>query len=315
MTVQENLPQAFDDEIDLRELFSVLWGGKMWISAITAAAAAISVFVALSLPNIYESKALLAPKSDGGSGGLSRLAAQYGGLASLAGINLSGVGGGDVSKAALAQEKLKSLSFFTEHLYSEVLVDLMAVDYWDAATGEIVIDSSVYNQGTSQWVREVSFPRKAKPSAQEAHKAFTRAIALSEDKQSGLVTLSVQHESPVVAKLWADMLIDRINEEIRAEDVGEAEASIAFLEAQREQTSLVSLDEVFAQLIEEQTKTIMLANVSKDYVFDIIDPPVVPELKSKPSRALICILGTLLGGLLGIVWVLVRHYARSQDWD
>jgi len=313
MTLQENMPQAFDDEIDLRELFLVLWDGKVWISAITAAAAAISVFVALSLPNIYESKALLAPKSDGGSGGLSRLAAQYGGLASLAGINLSGVGGGDVSKAALAQEKLKSLSFFTEHLYSEVLVDLMAVDYWDAATGEIVIDSSVYNQGTSQWIREVSFPRKAKPSAQEAHQAFLKVITLSEDKQSGLVTLSVQHESPVVAKLWADMLIDRINEEIRSEDVGEAEASIAFLEAQREQTSLVSLDEVFAQLIEEQTKTIMLANVSKDYVFDIIDPPVVPELKSKPSRALICVLGTLLGGMLGIVWVLVRHYARSQD--
>ena len=313
MTLQENMPQAFDDEIDLRELFKVLWDGKVWISAITAAAAAISVFVALSLPNIYESKALLAPKSDGGSGGLSRLAAQYGGLASLAGINLSGVGGGDVSKAALAQEKLKSLSFFTEHLYSEVLVDLMAVDYWDAATGEIVIDSSVYNQGTSQWVREASFPRRAKPSAQEAHKAFVEVIALSEDKQSGFVTLSVQHESPVVAKEWAELLIDRINEEIRSEDVGEAEASIAFLEAQREQTSLVSLDEVFAQLIEEQTKTIMLANVSKDYVFDIIDPPVVPELKSKPSRALICVLGTLLGGMLGIVWVLVRHYARSQD--
>ena len=311
MTLQENMPQAFDDEIDLRELFLVLWDGKVWISAITAAAAAISVIVVLSLPNIYESKALLAPKSDGSSGGLSRLAAQYGGLASLAGVNLSGVGGGDVSKAALAQEKLKSLSFFTEHLYSEVLVDLMAVDFWDAATGEVVIDSSAYNQGTSQWVREVSFPRKAKPSAQEAHEAFLKVITLSEDKQSGFVTLSVQHESPVVAKEWAELLIDRINEEIRSEDVGEAEASIAFLEAQREQTSLVSLDEVFAQLIEEQTKTIMLANVSKDYVFDIIDPPVVPELKSKPSRALICVLGTLLGGMLGVVLVLVRHYSRS----
>lgn len=313
MTLQENMPQAFDDEIDLRELFLVLWDGKVWISAITAAAAAISVVVALLLPNIYESKALLAPKSDGGSGGLSRLAAQYGGLASLAGINLSGVGGGDVSKAALAQEKLKSLSFFTEHLYSEVLVDLMAVDYWDADSREIVIDTDIYNQATDEWVREVSYPYQTKPSLQEAHEEFAELLALSEDKQSGFVTLSVQHESPVVAKEWAELLIDRINEEIRSEDVGEAEASIAFLEAQRDQTSLVSLDEVFAQLIEEQTKTIMLANVSKDYVFDIIDPPVVPELKSKPSRALICVLGTLLGGMLGVVWVLVRHYARSQD--
>ena len=85
-----------------------------------------------------------------------------------------------------------------------------------------------------------------------------------------------------------------MSEDLRSKDILEAEESIKFLEAQREKTSLVSLDEVFAQLIEEQTKTIMLANVSKDYVFDVIDPPVAPELKSKPSRALICVLGTLL---------------------
>ncbi len=77
--------------------------------------------------------------------------------------------------------------------------------------------------------------------------------------------------------------------------------------------ALVSLDEVFAQLIEEQTKTIMLANVSKDYVFDVIDPPVAPELKSKPSRALICVLGTLLGGMLGVVVVLIRYYGRQSQ--
>ena len=301
-----------NNEIHISELFSLLWGGKAWISGITAVAAIISVFVALSLPNIYESKALLAPKADGGAGGLSRLAAQYGGLASLAGISLSGFGGGDVSNAALAQEKLKSLSFFIEHLYSEVLVDLMAVDYWDADSGEIVIDSDVYNRGTDEWVRDVSYPFQKKPSPQEAHKEFLELITISEDKQSGFITLRVEHESPVVAKGWADMLIDRINEEIRAEDVGEAEASIIFLEAQREQTSLVSLDEVFAQLIEEQTKTIMLANVSKDYVFNIVDPPVIPEINSKPFRALICVLGTLLGSILGVVWVLIRHFTRPE---
>ena len=95
-------------------------------------------------------------------------------------------------------------------------------------------------------------------------------------------------------------------------DIQEAEESIRFLEAQREKTSLVTLDEVFAQLIEEQTKTIMLANVSKDYVFDVIDPPVIPEMRIKPSRALICMIGTLLGGMLGLVAVLVRHYGRFE---
>ena len=58
-----------DDEIDLRELFLVLWEGKALITIVTGLAAMVSVVVALSMPNIYQSTAILAPKSDGGTGG------------------------------------------------------------------------------------------------------------------------------------------------------------------------------------------------------------------------------------------------------
>ena len=137
-------------------------------------------------------------------------------------------------------------------------------------------------------------------------------LSLSEDKQTSLITIAIRHQSPVVAQAWVALIIEAVTEEIRGGDVEEARRSIAFLEQQRAQTSLVSLDEVFAQLIEEQTKTIMLANVSKDYVFSVIDPAVVPELKTEPQRALICVLGTLLGGMLAVLLVLVRHYAFGK---
>ena len=159
---------------------------------------------------------------------------------------------------------------------------------------------------------KLSYPRQAKPSAQEAHEAFLEVLSLSEDKETSFVTIAIKHQSPVVAQAWVALIIEAVTEELRGSDVEEAQGSIAFLEQQRTQTSLVSLDEVFAQLIEEQTKTIMLANVSKDYVFNVIDPAVVPELKSEPKRALICILGTLLGGMLGVLLVLVRHYAFGK---
>ena len=119
-----------DDEIDLRELFLVLWEGKVLITMVTGLAAMVSFVVAISMPNIYQSTAILAPKTDGGTGGLSRLASQYGGLASLAGINLGGLGGDGMPKAAIAIEKMKSLSFFKQHLYEDLLVDLMAVESW-----------------------------------------------------------------------------------------------------------------------------------------------------------------------------------------
>ena len=299
----------FDDEIDLRELFGVLWAGKGIIVAITAFAAALSVAYALFLPNIYESKALLAPKGEGGGGGLAAMASQFGGLASLAGINLPG--GGDANKSLIAQEKMKSLDFFTKQLYEQVLPELMALDSWDASTGAVIFDSDIYEPKVNAWVREAPPPRKSKPSAQEAFEDFSAIFSVSEDKTSGFVSVSLKHESPVIAEAWLSLIIDRINEDVRERDILEAEQSVLFLEGQREQTALVSLDEVFASLIEEQTKTIMLANASKDYVFEVIEPPVVPELKSEPKRALICVLGTLLGGVLGVLFVLVRHYSAG----
>ena len=302
---------AFDDEIDLKELFTVLWDGKLVITLVTGFAAVCAVLYALWLPNIYESKALLAPKDESGAGGLAGLARQYGGLASLAGINVGG-GGGETSKSMIAQQKIQSLDFFTRHLYETIVLDLMAVDHWEAESGVLIYDPEVFDVKSQKWVRDVSYPRQVKPSPQEAHEGFLGVLTLSEDQKTTLVTIAIKHQSPVVAQAWVALIIEAITEELRGSDVEEAQGSIAFLEQQRAQTSLVSLDEVFAQLIEEQTKTIMLANVSKDYVFNVIDPAVVPELKSEPKRALICILGTLLGGMFGVLLVLVRHYAFGK---
>ena len=121
---------AKDDEIDIRELFMVLWEGKLAIILGTALSAFFSVSVALSLPNKYTSDALVAPRAEGGTAGtLGQLASQYGGLASLAGINIGGLGDG--GKAAIAIEMLKSREFFGQYLYEKVLVELMAVEGWD----------------------------------------------------------------------------------------------------------------------------------------------------------------------------------------
>ena len=272
----------------------------------------ISVLVALLLPNIYQSEAILAPKPESGAGGLSRLASQYGGLASLAGINLAGVGGDGMSKSAIALEKMKSLSFFRKHLYEDVLVDLMATESWDAERRELIYDDDIYDARNDAWVRDVDFPYSIKPSPQEAHEEFLELISIAEDKQTGIISVSAEHPSADIAKRWVELMVSRVSEDLRSKDIREAEESIQFLEAQREKTSLVSLDEVFAQLIEEQTKTIMLANVSRNYVFDVIDPPAASEEESKPFRALIGVLGTLLGGMLGVVVVLIRHYGRQQ---
>ena len=70
---------------------------------------------------------------------------------------------------------------------------------------------------------------------------------------------------------------------------------------------------VLAQLLQEETKKLTLIEANKFYVFDFIDPPAVMEKKSEPDRLLICILSALLGIILGILLVLIRHYVYSEE--
>lgn len=306
---QDREVTRYDDEIDLRELFRVLWAGKWLISGITFVAAVISLVVALMLPNIYRAEALLAPNQNEGAGGLGALAAQYGGLASLAGIDL---GAGKTDKTALGLEVLKSRKFVSDFVRRhDLLVPLIAAEGWDAATGELKIDPDDYDVDKKKWVRTVSAPKKTIPSVQEAYEEFTDIFSVSQDKKSGFVTVAVEHYSPTVAKQWVDWLVEDINSEIMSQDVEEAEQAIEYLNKQIASTSLAELQNVFFRLIEEQTKTVMLAKISNEYLLKTLDPAVVPEKKDKPKRALIAVLGTLLGGFLGVVIVLVRSSVRK----
>ncbi len=295
------------DEIDLRELWQVVWQGKWIIIAITFLFALGAVILSLSLPNLYQSKTLLAPSEEAQGGGLSGMAGKLGGLASLAGINLGNSGG--QNKVDIAIEVLKSRQFVSDFINKyDLLPALMAVDGWDRSTGEVRYDPDIYDKDKKQWVREVKPPKKAEPSSWEAYEEFKNVLAVSKDEKTGFVTIAVEHYSPVVAQRWTQLLVKEINEVVRKKDVDEAQRSISYLQEKMSQVPLAEMRNVFYQLIEEQTKTIMLAEVRDEYIFSTIDPPVVPEEKAKPKRALICILGTLIGGMLAIMAVFIRHF-------
>ncbi|MCS6237835.1 LPS O-antigen length regulator [Shewanella baltica] len=301
-----------DDEIDLRELFSVIWQGKWLIIAITAVFAIGAVIFAIKQPNIYKSEALLAPASEEQGGGLSGLASQFGGLASLAGVNLGAKGGTD--KTELAIEVLKSRQFTRDFIQRHnILADLMAVEKWDRDADKLIYDPELYNEQTNTWVREAKAPFKPEPSMQEAYKVFSKMIAVNKTKETGMVTISVEHLSPAVAQQWVAWLIQDINKVMKDRDVAEANRSSEFLNKQIALTNVADIRTILYKLVEEQAKTIMFAEVRDEYVFKTIDPALVPEEKAKPKRALICVLGTLLGCMLGVMIILIRYFVRKDN--
>ncbi len=302
-------PNDFDDEIDLRELFYVLLEGKWIIVSLTAFVSIFGVIYSLSLPNIYESKALLVPVNP--SSGISGALGSYSGLAGLAGISLPP--GDDEGNSAKAIKKISSLSFFENNMLENIhLPDLMAVKSWNPKTNIVAYDESIYDNSSNTWVRDYSYPRQQIPSAQESFEVFKQHVSLSEDKKSGFITLSMKHQSPYVAKQWTELIVNEVNAFYRQKDKSESEKIVSYLNQQISMTGFSEIKLVLAQLLQEETKKLTLIEANQYYVFDYIDPPAVMEKKSEPKRALICVLSAILGGMLSILLVLIRHYFFSE---
>ena len=305
----QNDPQ-YDDEIDLRELFMVLWAGKIKIIAITVVVAVASLIYALSVPNQYKATALLAPAQSSG-GGLSGALGQLGGLASLAGVS---IGRGESSEAQIAQEIMKSWNFIEGFIAdNDLAVELVAAEGWTKGSNELQINNDVYDLENKQWLVENKAGVMGPPSSWELFKTFSERLSVSEDKKSGLVSVSIEYYSPQIAKQWLDMYVSAVNAHMQQRQVVQVTNNINYLRAQIEKTSIAEMREVFYTIIEEQTKNKMVAEASPEYAFVSVSPSMVPEEQSQPKRALVCILGTLLGGMLSVLLVLVMHYARKPD--
>ncbi|WP_018403783.1 Wzz/FepE/Etk N-terminal domain-containing protein [Marinobacter gelidimuriae] len=300
-------PQHYpDDEIDLRELFGTLWRGKWIIILVTTVFAVVGVFYALSQPNIYQSSVLLAPAQDEGGAGVS---GQLGGLASLAGISL---GGGGSNQTVIAKAVLQSRAFLTDFIHRHNLViPLMATKGWDIENEKWVINREVYNPDAGEWLTDDESESLA-PTDWDMVKQFKEShLSLSTNEDIGMVTLNIKSQAPPVAKEWAENLVHDINEHMRAQDVQEAEARIAYLEQKLGETNIAGMQQVFYQLIESETRTVMLANAQSEYIFKTVDPAVVPQEKSGPKRALIAVVATLLGGMLGVFVVFIMAFVRN----
>ena len=303
-------PQPYDDEIDLRELFSVVWAGKILIVAITAVFALVSVGYALSLANQYKASAVVSPAQSGGSS-LGAMAGQLGGLASLAGIN---IGSGESNETQEAMEIMQSWGFMEAFIQTHDLqVPIYAAIGWDKGSNSLKLNSDLYDATSERWLIEDNESGENRaPSSWELYEEFRERVAVSQDKTSGLINISVEYYSPQIAKQWVDLFIITINDYMRARKLEQVNRNIEYLTAQIDKTAIADMREVFYQLVEEQTKSKMLAEASPEYAFVTVSRAMVPEEESQPKRALVCILGTLLGGMLSVLWVLFRRYAFSN---
>ncbi|MCG9757544.1 MULTISPECIES: Wzz/FepE/Etk N-terminal domain-containing protein [Pseudoalteromonas] len=292
-----------NEDVSIGDIFTLVKQRLLVIIVVTGLFIGLGVAFALSKANIYQSQVLLSPASNpsNSSGGLS---GQLGGLAALAGVQL---GGGSADKSLLHLERFKSRVFLTEFIKKHKLKEkIYAAKSYEWQKGELLYDADKLAKFDVNAEEPISI-----------NMVFEQFIEnnfeLEIDTKTGLVALSVLHQSPFVAKEITDLLVKDINQVIRQEEISEANKSIDYLEAALEATKVLETKKMFYQLIEQQHRTKMLASVKEEYAFKVIDPAIIPERKYGPNRALIVVIFALLGGVLATGYVIVSGLRATNN--
>lgn len=284
-------------EIDLIELFKSIWHRKIFVIILTAFFCLGSFLVSFSFPVLYKSTSVLAPTSSDSknSNPLSSVSA----VASFAGIN---IGSQQDAKLAEAIKILTTVEFFAELNLGEIdTPTLMAVKGWSKKQNELIFNKSVFDPESGIWFEG----RGLEPLILARHSKFLESFNVRQDQSTGFIEISYEHPSPNVAKKWLEYIIFMLDSKMRQEDKANASKSIDYLQIELSKTNFTEVKQVIAELLKQQVQTLSLVEASNNYVFKVLDPPYLPEVRIQPIRSNYIISGFILGLFFSVVLCLI----------
>lgn len=299
------------EELTVTDLLVRLWKYKLKIVLVVSVFAVGSIIYALSMPNMYRSTVVAVPAESNNQDALSSIAGQFGGLASLAGVNL----GSGNSNLTLTLETIESREFLTSIIEKHSLKEeLFAVDGWSYISKEYSYDNDIYDVAEGKWVRDVELPKVAEPSLLESYVELKKQfLNIQHDPKSNVIQVSVTHYSPYFSQKLATLIVKELNSLMRKRDIEEAVASITYLTGILNETSISSVQGVFFSLIEQQEQKRMLASIQEEYALKVIDPAVVAEEKNSPKRASIVVLGCIIGFLFSVFFIYLQSVLSNRQ--
>ncbi len=284
------------DGIDIKYLFLSLWARKNIIFFITLFGAVFSVFFALSQNNIFRSTSVLKPV-------IHQNLQERPNLSNIVNspLNLLSNNNATGQNLFFSVEKMQNLDFFN-NLYEKenFLVELYASKEYVYNTGELIIDSDIYDVNSNKWTRDKE-NRPPKPSLQEAKKEFyDNNFNLDINEENGFIYLSIDHISPKVAQDWNVFIVSQINTETKEYEFNKATNELNYLKQNLFLPEFASVKESISYLITQKINALAMIESSPNYAFEYVQKAFIPERKHGPSRALICISITFFFGLISL---------------
>ena len=303
-----------EETIDIKKVLNVLFEKKITILAFILVSSVFSILIALNLPNYYKSEALLEAVSSSSGNSVGDIGG-LGSLASMAGVDIGGPGGGKEAELAIAMTTSRDFFNMIIEEYEFILPALMASKSFNTESQSIHFDEDKYNKVSGQWQEHSSFLRVfKKPTKEQAYRHFiSKVFKVSRNNKTGYLKMTVEHKSPVFSNRLLNIIIMEVNQKSRQKALDESSKSLLFLREEASLNKVSLINEAISGLIQSQLQTQMMAKVHEDYLLKIIDSPFVPEKKSKPQRAIICIIGVLIGFFLSLLYILFTSFFVKKN--
>jgi len=287
----------FDKDLNLGDLIKIIINRKRVSLFFIIFFSLFGVFYSLSLSNIYQSTIKLIPQEE-----LSISSQSFNGLTSL-------LGGGKASRSKrqiFAEELISSQKFVDNFILKHELAEpLLLPKKWDKKTGSLVADTSQFftkKNPSQQEIMDLFSPM-------ERVKIFMANLEYEYDDDSNLVEMSFAHLSPIVATKILGLLVEDINMYIQQYEIKRASMVYDNLKTNLVGEKVSDVRAFITELMQLQLKTIMMAN-DDEFVYRIIDGPILPENKYRPVRSLICIMFSVIGLFIGFFASLISHYFK-----
>jgi len=294
------------ESLTLTRILRGLYRDRFIIFIITFLVSLASVIYSFSINNIYRSETYLKlsenPSNYTESSSVMEAA---GGLSSLLGISL---GGND--KLVLSNiKKIQSRSFLRSLIENDIsfLNKLYASKSFDALTKQLKFNSSNYFDSLDEMKNsELVFFK--------VFEKYKKSLNLDLDQDSGLLLVSFDHVSPIFAKEALDKITNEINLSARKKSLENANKNLFFLNQELANNQNLLVKRNIGNLAEKELNKKMFAEVhTKEFLFEIVEPPFIPEKKIKPNRSLFFIFGIIFGILVGISVANILRLIKKND--
>lgn len=270
------------------------WGrfllrNKVTIVVVTAACAISALAISYTMAPKFKAdvKFMIAENSDSGAG---QLAGGLGGLAALAGITI-GAGGQNEESLEYLRSRVFTSGFITQH----ELMPVLFPSKWD-------FQAKNWKSRDSEKI----------PTIGAAVDKFSNQIrTISEDRRTGVVTLSITWTDRRLAAEWANVMVAEADRALREKRQAELSKTINYLTEEAAKTNEVGVRDTVYKVMETQLKNSMLARTRDEYAFRIVDPAVIPDATDKvsPRRGLMSLAGAFIGMFAGMLFAAYRRPA------